>query len=299
MFARAIEELEAALAGWMREWTSDGLVLFPADERDQVLVRIRQELPLQRLRRCVDDYCAEAARLGFSDVEVGPLERFSTYEGEPAGTVTIAMRSAHRQATEITLALIAGDATCWLVEATAGMEARFASVRRTTRLLAELAFLGKGELRRRRYEYRPPAGWILLPHPRGAIWLHPEYPRFPARMLVFDACPVRHGVSEQADQMVTIQNRLLELENGSTRPMAAGDLRGELRRYRVKPGAPGALAVWEALLVDDRFVYRTELEAPDGADEVVAALEKLASTIRPIAARRVGDEPGLLGMWGD
>lgn len=299
MLARAIEELEAALAGWLREWTSDGFLLFPSGERDQVVVRIRQELPLQRLRRRVDGYCAEAVRLGFRDVMVGPLERFSTWEGEPAGIVTIAMRSADGQANEITLALIAADSTCWLFEATAGIEARSASVRRTTRLLAELAFLGKGELRRRRYQYRPPAGWILLPHPRGAIWLHPEYPRFAARMIVFDACPVRHGMSEQADRMVATKNRFLELENDSIRAMATGDLRGELRRYHVKPDAPAAISVWEALLVDERFVYRTELEAPVGADQVVAVLEELARTIEPIAPRRVDEDPALLGMWGE
>jgi hypothetical protein len=274
-------ELRALIAGWRREWTSAGFDLAPRDAEDGALVQVKQEQPLRRFRAAVDASAARARRLGYRVVSEGPLERFATCEGEDAGQVSLTLEAPDGGTAERTLAIVVGDDSCWLLEGTA------ARARRVVRLLAELAFLGKGELRQRRYGYQPPSGWALVPHPQCGFLLHPLYPRVPARMLIFDARPRASGAPEELDRLLAIERPAPSRDADELEPVSGASLSGHLYQRPVATSGVGpSLDLWDAVLYDERFVYRCQLEAPRDATSALVAFRALLRSISPVPSRR-------------
>ena len=157
----------ALLSTWRRRWFADGLVLTAPDG---CTLRIRTD---QRPLRPFHELVGSKAE----------LQRFITVEGEHAGMIAIAA--------DRVVAMVLADASYVLIEARTIDTAREAWLRDLVHTVARFYPLGLGQPRRRRYMYKPPAGWQPLARPSCAVWLAPDYPRASGRITVFDARPLK------------------------------------------------------------------------------------------------------------
>lgn len=205
------------LRGWTRRDTADGAIFVPPGGDQGDLIRVRERLPLVRFRDLVDDIVRYGGDLTRA-ATVSPLERFTTDEGEHAGLVTITNLPP---AFQRTLVLLAADDHATLVDGVTHDPGRFAEHRAAVRDLARGFYLGLGALRRRRYLHRPPPAWIAVARPHAVRYLHPDYPRAGASIIVFDASPSTHERALDDYRRLMIESR----DDGAPLP---AQQRGEL-----------------------------------------------------------------------
>jgi hypothetical protein len=283
-------------AGWTRHPMADGFIFVPAEGLAAGPIRVREKLPLRRLRDHVEEAIRESgvevARLS----TIGPLVRFTTYEGEHAGMVTIETALAGGERLERSIALVAGDDFCAIIDGATARASAFATYRDVVRQLAESHYLGLGELRRRPYEYAPPAGWQGIARPYATQWYAPGFPRVAAFISVHDARPLGWTPAEVEDRTLTLENRNVLLR--APEPIAFGGLAGSVwRGAGVQDGR--RIHVVRARLEDARFMYLAQLNADEQAhEEAAGAFGELLASIAPIPGRGGPPAPHLL-HWLD
>lgn len=259
------------ISGWIKLPMADGIQLLPPGGREIGMIRIREKVrPLRPLRAIVDAAIAEAPE--YKDtIEIGPLQRLITVEGEHAGIVTIAARARNGQPVERTLGIVAGDDFYALIDAPVGNAEHFATFREMVKLIAENYFLGLGEKRRRRFFYDPPVGWHGIGRAHATRFYHPEYPRHPAIITVFDARPAAVTIAEATDRIL-----FLDFTGGLERdppeppaPVITGKgLQGQaIKISGLHPGGRRVVYV-QVTLTDSRYAYITHLETIPDALEV-------------------------------
>jgi hypothetical protein len=238
------------------------------------------------------------------EVNVGPLERFLTFEGEHAGLVHIAGHGADGLQVERTLSLIAGDDWGQVLDVATSQPARFAELRQLARHVTELSALRLGEQRQRRFEHRPPAGWTAIGRATSVLFLHPAYPRVPTLIEVSHARRHRWDPTE-GDPLGTTGDLPDPRARGAalrTLPVQIDAvLGGSVREWEpaIPGGTRGLFAVAE--LADTRYEYRLALQC----DELDPTLSRRAFldvmySIHPVPIPRGGRDPAdALGAWSD
>jgi hypothetical protein len=233
--------------------------------------------------RAVSDSGVEVARAS----TVGPLERFTTYEGEYAAVVTVETALAGGERLERTIALVAGDDLCAVIDgATARAAGAFAIYR----------------------DVNPPARRVVLPRARRAAppplrsTVPPTDGRAGAalrRAVVRARLPGERGLHQRLRRpparLVAGRARRpsahhREQERGHARRRAAG-LRdqgaGARLARRRNPGRPPDPRRARARLEDTRFMYLAQLNTTEDAyEESALAFEMLLASIDPIPEAR-------------
>jgi hypothetical protein len=253
-----------ALAGWRRERCAPG-VAWTAPDGTEVCLRVRTSwLSIARALDAVIDRVI--VRLGGAPrVDREPIARLVTREGE-LGAIASAVVATPRPI-HVAVA-IAGTDVAGCVEGLGPSPVRG----RVAELIHGLG-LGFGEQRRRPFVYAPPRRWIGLRRHAATSWLHPMYPRVPARMTLFDARPFVGAASERLERLLFME-ATGALRDGVPEPaedlaIAAG-MPARLRRII------GAHAMrCAASAADDRYLYAGHYEGP--AEHASMFLETFAS----------------------
>jgi hypothetical protein len=288
---------EDFFTGWTRHPMVDGFVLLPPGGLAAGPIRIREKLPLRPLRAFVDEALAESGAAIAEAARIGPLQRLITLEGENAGVVTVVFALPGGEALERTLALVAGDDLCTVIDGATARPDDFARYRHVIRDLAESYYLGLGELRRRRYEYTPPPGWEALARPYVTAWYAPGFPRTAAFISVFDARPHVGTPAEVEDRSLSIENARFDstLHEQLSFP---GGLEGRLEQGSGTQDGQ-RIHVVRARLGDGRFDYLIQLNAAEDALAAGrAAFDALLTSIEPIP-RPSGAPSAHLMHWLD
>lgn len=280
----ALDRLRVLLTGFQRFATRDGVAL--RSPRGSTIL-LEEHAPLRPLRAIVDELCGGRER------SFGPLERFTTEEGEHAGLVTVTFATPRSR---LTVALVAAEVTATQIVATSRAAEDDALVEEAARLLARWSFLGLSERRRRRFAYRPPSGWNGVARPHVTDWLAPECPRDPTVIHVFDARR-RPGGSEEIDRAVTMQSRSMVALPGDLAVIAAPGLRGFVRLHT--GGEGGATTLAEAVLGDTRYDYVVHLVTPTvRAQERLPILLELLWSIEAAPQARAEESP-VSTIWAE
>jgi len=267
----------AALAGWNRRWLADGIVLAPP-KRDGERLSVRGNLrPLRRFASLV------------GDAGYGELERFTTVEGEYAGIVVVTEPAVTR-----VVAMVVGDDSYALVEGRTPDPTRAEWFRDLVRTVARFYPFGLGRLRRRRFVYRPPEGWSGVQRHGSVVWIHPDYPRVPAKITVFDARPVEGFAPGAVDRLLFVDENPFATRDAQlpqTPAEARAGFAGTVVREtgRAADGTP--MAVEKTLLRDERYLYVAQLEMRIAdRDECAPAFAELVRSIEPLPASEL-DQP--------
>lgn len=280
-------ELLATLANWSRIALADGVRL--AEPEGCTIVMRQRIRPIPGLRALLDDAL-------HTPTTGGHLQRFTTLEGEHA-----AMASLELEDRRAAVAVVVGDESASTVVGL-GPVTSPTPLSDVVRQLAEHAFLGLGEVRRRRYDYRPPEGWRGLERPHAALWLHPEFPRTPHTLTVFDARPHLGTGPEIADRLLfadSTHGRAKDAPQKLVPVQVESGLSGSIARIGFRE--QGAhIAVVRATLRDGRFAYVLELTGPSATiagdlPTFTAALD----SVTPIPERRMTDHADRVLIWGD
>jgi hypothetical protein len=292
--------LPAILATWRLTYFADGLALVPPGGRVHGGIRIRDRI--RPLASAADVVEATMRELNLPDLQVTPLERLVTSEGEDAVIARIT-GTTNGAAFERTVAVLFGDDFYTQIDGVTAVPARLEPMRQIMRDLAQTYSLGLGELRRRRYFYAPPSGWTG--YPRGLIteWQPPGFPNDPSSIAVFPARPIAETVAGALDRA------LHELGWGGFAAMS--DSVDQLSTARFATGLVRKLTGTQrgqtvhqhiAVLGDSRFLYVCRLEstaqALDGHRGVFA---ELLDSIEPVPSPRRDVAPNLdvMASWVD
>src|SRR5262249_23644190 len=127
------------LTGWRRQPIAGGMVLSPPVEGIGK-VKVTEGSPLRRMRDVVDELIAKVPPELQSSVQVGPLVRFPTHEGEHAGMLTLAIHMP-RGPMERTLAMVVGDERYALIVGTVMAQEYFAQFREIVDLMTRSWFM--------------------------------------------------------------------------------------------------------------------------------------------------------------
>jgi hypothetical protein len=273
-------ELSDSLRGWSRHTLADGAMFVPDDPLDGGVLRIREQLPLWRFRVLVERLLRDGGD-SFRAVDIGPLVRFTTRDGEHAGLVTIALEAQDGAPAERTIACVVGDTGTTVVDGLAVSEPRFGEYRDRVRRLTETWYLGLGRLRRRRFVYAPPPGWPALVRPHVVEYLHPGYPKVPTTIVVMDACPCSDLDQQDASRVIMLESA--DLEPAGHAPLELGPgLSGQVATFSSTVDGARTLQA-HAFLVDGRYLYRAHLAcAPGCFDAAMAPFLELMQSIEPV-----------------
>jgi hypothetical protein len=277
--------------GWSRKWMADGFILFPPQGRSAGGIRVQDRLrPLRAVRTIVDQALLEMQRV-LGDLEVGPMTRLVTVEGEYGAALTITgKRRADGQRVERTLGLVFSEDSYSRIDGIMQVDAELEGFRARVRAMARNLSLGLGAARRRRFLYRPPLAWQGMARTFRSDWIPPEYPRDHAMIQVFHAKPFAAGPQVAFERMLREDLAYgLRIED-QVPPTAISnpyDLPGEVStvvgRYPDGPRLHFDLAV----LIDARFLYILRLMSGDeGLDSHRAAFRSVVESVQPLPAPR-------------
>jgi hypothetical protein len=173
--------------GWSTEALPHGVFMTHPEGKAVATIAYRERArPLLRLGAMVRSILARTP--GWAATKVASHERLETIEGEHAALVTLAGTQDGVPA-QRDLGFTFGDD---FVSSVGGLCFREAAFRDQTTLVRELTRYDSHVLgiRRRRFEYDPPAGWQPVSLPGQAVdWLAPEYPRQRVSLTVHAASP--------------------------------------------------------------------------------------------------------------
>jgi hypothetical protein len=295
--------LPSILPTWRSTTYADGVALLPPEGRTHGAIRIRdRRRPLRSAHRLV---AAIVAEMKLPGLEVSPIERTTTCEGEYVALVTIT-GVIQTQPFQRSLAFLFGDDFYTQIDANTTTPTKFEFFRKATRELAYFYSLGLGELRRRRYYYQPPPDWKGLP--RGLIteWYPAGFPDVLASIAVFPARPVVESPAGVLDRA------LHELNWAGFKKTAIDEAMPLMTRNRLSG------LVWRAVgkygdgpihhedivaLQDDRFFYVMRLES--NAAQVAehrAILGALVESVEPLPKSDPGTtihQEKYLDHWAD
>jgi hypothetical protein len=272
-------DLMDSIRGWSKSSTVDGVRLAgPDPERGSIA--IHQRVPLRPIPEMIREH-AHTSWGAKGTPELGPATLFPTCEGEHACLVPVAAQTA-RGPTDHWIAVVIGDEHAVLIDGTAA-PAHLTEMRERVHRIAEYYYLALGEMRRRKFEYQPPAGWNGLRHPTSTSWYHPGYPRQMAVIKVFDVRPAAVSAPDVLDRVLFIDTSIIN-DEPPTPPIACRTPRG-LVGYVVRgDGTLGGIPVSfaSAYFTDERFAYFMRLEA--GRDIFAAAMPVLAAMTESIVS---------------
>jgi len=274
--------LPQILPNWRAKFYADGIGLFPPEGRSRGGVRIRdRRRPLHAAKDLVDDLMVEMNLPGLSR---SPIERITTAEGEYAALVTIF--GTNGASFERNLGFIFGDDFYTQIDAITTVASDLPFFRKATRELAFYYSIGLGELRRRRYYYEPPAGW--MGYPRGLIteWCPPGFPNHKASISAFPARPVVETPAGLLDRTLHELNwfgfRRTQVDEAApifNRHKLAGLIWRAAGTYEDGPLIHHDIAAFQ----DDRFYYVARLEStPPRLEEDRNTFQLVVDSIEPL-----------------
>lgn len=277
-----MDDVIGELVTWRREPDLEGVVLVAptADLRVRIRPRIR---PWRRLVELLDAAIEDARPRTGRPIAVtrSPVKRLQTSHGELAAV-------AHAEIIGVLASLhvsvaITGSEPLGYVDAQGPSSSRSF----IERVIHELPIGASGS---RPFEYSTPPSWVGLRRERQTIWLHPAYPRVPARITMFDA--QRFGDA----RMQQLARRMFM------------ELRGRLHAARISPpedlhldaGLAGRILVVEGVLcgrdvarcaataADHRYLYAAHYEGPTSG---ASTFRDVFRSLRPLPTLR-GDHDG-------
>lgn len=295
-------QLVNMLSGWAKMPMADGIVLVPQEGPPAGGIRIHERCrPLRRFSAILTDIIAGLPE-HHTSLQIGPLQRLVTHEGEHAGLITLTAKTQDGGPAERTIGIILGDDSYAMVDGAVIKPERFAEVRQMVQLITEGFFLGLGDQRRRRYFFTPPSGWRGLGRVHTSRYYHPQYPREPAIITVHDTRPATVTVSEVTDRLL-FQDFTGGLERDPPAPptpiVARSGLAGQIVRISGHHPSGRHLAFVQATLVDSRFSYTIVLETTvEALPKHLPTLTEMALSIVPVPPRKTQSASALIA-WAD
>lgn len=287
----------STLRGWTRHLMADGAIFVPADPSDRGLLRVREQVPLLPFREIVARLLSDG-RAVFEARAIGRLEHFRTSDGEHAALVSVDLSDKDGARAQRTIACVASDSSLTIFDAVATEEARFAEYNAHVRLVATSWYVGLSQLRRRRYEHRPPREWPAIGRPHVVEYLHPEYPNVPTVIAVMDAIPCSAIDSQDAYCALMIESLDVEPAGHEPLELAAG-LSGQVSFHTTTADGQRRLNA-HAILVDALFQYRAHLEcSPNSFDASLETFRGIVESFKPIPRPDAHMRAASGGHWVD
>jgi hypothetical protein len=260
--------------GWSVEPQRYGLDVVHPGGREIAVIEYRERVrPLRKLGALLHDALARGPACAWPD----RVERLVTDEGEHAALATLRGDGVQRD-----LGFVFGDDFYARI---AGMCRRPDRFEEVTRLVRELVTTDTQMLgvRRRRFEYAPPAGWQALARGFVTDWLAPGYPRDPVWMTIFPALPVEQAPAELLASMLAPRDHA-ELVDDQIAPLClpnglAGDV-GEA----VWASPERRVAKVCCVLRDRRYAYPLEASA-EGEDRMRGhreVIDRVLASVQPV-----------------
>jgi hypothetical protein len=293
----AFSDLMDSLKGWARSTTHDGVKL-ASPIPDQGSIAIHQRLPLRPAAELVTDHAKRVwGARGVPDL--GPAMLFTTLEGEHACLLLVRIKTADGPGLHV-VAVVFGDEHAVLIDAIANMD-YVLEMQQRVRSIAENYLLGLGEVRQRKYEYTPPAGWNGVRRATSTWWYHPGYPSEMAIIKVFDARPAAVTAPDILDRVLFVDSNIVPDE--APRPPIACQTKHGLMGYLVRgTGTLGGVPVTfaAAYMTDERFAYYLRLEAHrDVYPEAVKVLSAITDTLLQVPPARIKTTTSNLIHWSE
>lgn len=247
--------------GWTVRYLADGLVLTPPDSPGFGNIRLRERQPL-----CTAVDVIEKTRVqmsGFDSLNVSPLERFTTYEGEYAALCTVVGQRGTRRF-ERSIGMVWGDFHYSRIDGGTDEPTRFGRFRQAVRDLTYFHALGLGELRRRRFVYTPPTGWQGYARGLVAHWYAPGFPNDDRMIRVFPAYAGSDNAARELDRQLHEMSWFGFRQETADEPIALSSqdgLSGHLWRLVGRFGGRSPRFLQLAILQDNRFYYTLRWES--------------------------------------
>jgi len=153
--------------------------------------------------------------------------------------------------------------------------------------------LGLGAGRWRRFYYEPPAGWVGVARPRGAMWISPACPGHHQLMRVFDARPpADHESVHGARVFETLPVEFYRLPpKGPVSYWTADELECTVSVYTAYlPNRAEPLRVLDGIIKTEDYVYPIRMECDQAKfEESAQVFEQVVASFRPVPGRRKVD----------
>lgn len=284
--------------GWHRYQRQDAVILVPpSGPADGGIRYVECATPIARISELIERHGSDG---GMAVEYVGPLERFSTLEGEHAAVVTL-RGTIGGISVQRDLGFVLLDHHYACVVGSALNEPAFdlfsATVRELTRGDVHLA-----GVRQRRYDYLPPTAWQARARGLHADWFPPHFPSERAVIHVLPAIPsARVAGATGLWTLLANEERALgwrTVEDADPEPM------------EFSHGLPGFTVVWRSVLPrdvavsrafvafeDDQYVYPARLETTDRT--YLRELYDLARSIKPLPKISLPNPSAALAHWSE
>lgn len=281
--------------GWgVIEKGSSFLLVHPAGAAVAALRYCERAGRPKRLGELVGELVAKLPDMGSHSI--GPVDRFITDDGEHAATISITTGDATRSLHVHAAYVFTDDFYSALVGI---CSERSTEIRHLVRELAQQDNHALG-VRRRRFDYTPPAGWQPLRRGLSTSWIPPDYPRNEMRLLVYPANPmpvvgraVFGGVHLNLEDAGWEVIEAAEARTGTTRMGLAYEAQDVVCRR------DGATRLQRIVVARDAlYQYPLELWSARQSVEGRAVIDAVLHSIRPLAAA-VETTPELLEHWAD
>jgi hypothetical protein len=271
--------------GWAVVNEADHLLLEQADAGARIVYRERNH-PLAKVGVLVRRHLADFREFVPNELP-DCVERVMTAEGEYGALATIA-GSERGQPAQRDLGFVFGDDFYALVSSVCVRPAHFEMVTSAVRTLVATDIHALG-VRRRRFEYSPPRGWLPIARYMVTDWLAPNFPRDACHLTVYPANPLSISpinVLATLAQSFRGASTQIERERMGTMRTPSG-LAGEIAEIVYVDG-PSRLIKQFAVMQDARYNYTLEVTATaDAALEAHRAeLENVFASVQPIPSVR-------------
>jgi hypothetical protein len=268
--------------GWRANLVRDGLVLVhPKGQTTGTIVYSDRLRPLARVGALVRAALAQTP--AFQLDSIGTVERLVTREGEHAAAVTVHGRQQGAKV-QRDLGFVFGDDFYAQISGLCLDETARSQFTALVRQLTEQDSQALG-LRRRRFEYAPPAAWQPVPHSLATEWLPPDYPANRSWIMTYAANPlVLVPEATLATSVQYLRHLGNEVEERDAEEVRVGTLvgRSQVVLARSKDQPPMLREI--VRLQDETFSYLLELSsyAPQRWTEMRMTFRTLINSIKPV-----------------
>ncbi|HKA91098.1 MAG TPA: hypothetical protein VKE22_25725 [Haliangiales bacterium] len=274
--------------GWTVTFVEDAEILIPPEGLEAGAIRYLEGLaPVRSVAELVD---AQLAEDGLDVEHVGPTRELVTGEGEYAALVTVT-GTADGRPVRRDLGYVLCDDHYARVGAVARRPELFARFGDTVEHLVRHCTQMLG-VRRRRFRYDAPPGWVEARVGLRSEWLAPGFPEVPGAITVWPALPLSLGGAAFAQG----------LGRGARGPFPARTRHGlSGDRFERTIALDGGGHVQRDLMVlkDDTYVYTMRAEHADPVhkqvfDELVDSAQPIPRAARAVA---VASRAELFSYW--